>query len=151
VPDALPLPLPLPLCMNLGGATRTATIVRVDNFPDVAVPLEAWLESALALPLIEIALDVTIRTPVSVNSPACAVVRGLIGQRLRDLRCLHRDGEAPPVAMLPNAAQLPRWIEWAVGFKAEPRSARKTLYWTRRPKRSSALATFARRRSSGMS
>ena len=54
----------------------------------VAVPLDAWLEPALALPLIEIAIDVTIRTPVSVSSPACAVVRGLIGQRLRDLRCL---------------------------------------------------------------
>jgi len=79
----------LPLRMDVDGATRTATIVRVEHPPDVAVlPLGAWLEPALALPLIEIALDVTIRTPVIVSSPACAVVRGLIGQRLRDLRCL---------------------------------------------------------------
>jgi hypothetical protein len=38
--------------------------------------------------LIEIALDVTILTPVIVSSPACTVVRGLIGQRLWDLRCM---------------------------------------------------------------
>jgi hypothetical protein len=79
----------LALRMDLDGATRTATIARAE--PPVAVaelPLGAWLEPALALPLIEIALDVTIRTPVSVSSPACTVVRGLIGQRLRGLRCL---------------------------------------------------------------
>lgn len=78
----------LPLPMDFDGAMRTATIVRVERPPDVAVPLDAWLEPALALPLIEIALDVTIRSPVGVSSPACTVVRGLIGQRLRDLRCL---------------------------------------------------------------
>jgi hypothetical protein len=78
----------LPLCTSLGGTAQTAALVRVEHPPDDAVPLAAWLAPALALPLIEIALDVTIRTPVSVSSPACAVVRGLIGQRLRDLRCL---------------------------------------------------------------
>jgi hypothetical protein len=78
-----------PLNMHLDGATRTATIARAEHPVVVAVlPLGAWLEPALALTLIEIALDVTIRTPVSVSSPACAAVRGLIGQRLRDLRCL---------------------------------------------------------------
>jgi hypothetical protein len=75
--------------MDLDGATRTATIARAEHPVAVAgLPPGAWLAPALALPLMEIALDVTIRTPVSVSSPACAVVRGLIGQRLRDLRCL---------------------------------------------------------------
>jgi hypothetical protein len=79
----------LPLRTDLDGATRTTTIARAEHPVAVAVlPLGAWLAPALALPLIEIALDVTIRTPVSVSSSACAVVRGLIGQRLRDLRCL---------------------------------------------------------------
>jgi len=54
----------LPLRMDLDGATRTATVARAEHPVAVAVlPLGAWLEPALALPLIEIALDVTIRTP----------------------------------------------------------------------------------------
>lgn len=53
-----------------------------------SLPLAAWLQPALALPLIEIALDATIQRRVSLHSPACAIARGRIGQRLRDLRCL---------------------------------------------------------------
>src|SRR5882724_9600812 len=77
----------LPLRTSLGGAAQADMLVE-HRRAAAAQPLATWLEPALALPLIEIALDVTIRTSVSVNSPACAVVRGLIGQRLRDLRCL---------------------------------------------------------------
>lgn len=52
------------------------------------LPLDEWLRPALRLPLFELTLDVTLRSPVRVSSPICAVVRGLLGQRLRDLRCL---------------------------------------------------------------
>jgi len=79
----------LPLPTDLDGATQAAPLPAAEHRNTRAVlPLDAWLQPALALPLIEIALDVTIRTRVSVSSPACAVVRGLIGRRLRDLRCL---------------------------------------------------------------
>lgn len=79
----------LPLRNDLDGARRAAPLPAAEHpGPRAALPLDAWLEPALALPLIEIALDATLRTPVNVSSPACTVVRGLIGQRLRDLRCL---------------------------------------------------------------
>lgn len=51
------------------------------------LPLMAWLQPALQLPLIEISIDVTVRRRVQLTAPTCAVVRGLLGQRLRELRC----------------------------------------------------------------
>ena len=53
-----------------------------------ALPLVDWLRPALDLPLIEISVDVTIRRRIQLSSPTCAVLRGLLGKRLRDLRCL---------------------------------------------------------------
>jgi hypothetical protein len=49
-----------PLCTSLGGTAQTAALAHAEHPVAVAVlPLGAWLEPALALPLIEIALDVT--------------------------------------------------------------------------------------------
>jgi hypothetical protein len=56
--------------------------------PAEALPLVDWLQPALDLPLIEISVDVVIRRRIQLSSPTCAVLRGLMGKRLRDLRCL---------------------------------------------------------------
>lgn len=52
-----------------------------------ALPLTAWLRPALDLPLVEATVEVTLGARVQLASPLCTVVRGLMGQRLRELRC----------------------------------------------------------------
>lgn len=56
--------------------------------PADSLPLVDWLRPALDLPLIEISVDVVIHRRIQLSSPTCAVLRGLMGKRLRDLRCL---------------------------------------------------------------
>lgn len=53
-----------------------------------AIPLREWVRPALHLSLVQLTVDLTLRGAVRTNSPICAVVRGLIGQRFRELRCL---------------------------------------------------------------
>jgi hypothetical protein len=70
--------------------------------PADALPLVDWLRPALDLPLIEISVDVIIRRRIQLSSPTCAVLRGLMGKRLRDLRCLTG---APTCTGCPEAAR----------------------------------------------
>jgi len=54
------------------------------------LPLQAWLGQLSALELTALEVAVRFRAPVRLADPAGAVVRGLLGERLRDLRCLTR-------------------------------------------------------------
>lgn len=94
--------------------------------PADALLLVDWLRPALDLPLLEISVDVTLRRRIQLSSPACTVVRGLLGKRLRDLRC--RTG-ATTCAGCPETARCDyaRTIEagsphpfWLQGVPATP-------------------------------
>jgi hypothetical protein len=50
------------------------------------LPLEEWLGQLGALELTALDVAVRFRAPVRLADPAGAVVRGLLGERLRDLR-----------------------------------------------------------------
>ena len=54
------------------------------------LPLHRWLGQLAALELTALDIAVHFRAPIRLADPACAVVRGLLGERLRDLRCLTR-------------------------------------------------------------
>ena len=54
------------------------------------MPLEEWLGQLGTLELTALDVAVRFRAPVRLADPAGAVVRGLLGERLRDLRCLTR-------------------------------------------------------------
>ncbi len=105
--------------------------------PDDAVPLSAWLEPVLGLRLIEIAVDVVLGRGVRLGSPVCAVVRGLLGERLRELRCLTGAsacggcGVASAcdyATVFDGAAPHPFWLQ---GMPAMARLAAGTRYTAR--------------------
>jgi hypothetical protein len=58
--------------------------------PTPSVPLADWLDHLSPLDLTALDVAVRFRAPVDLADPACAVVRGLLGERLRDFRCLTR-------------------------------------------------------------
>ena len=57
---------------------------------DRRLALAPWVAGAQALRLRSIEIDAQVTRPLQLGSPACAVLRGLLGERLRDLRCLTR-------------------------------------------------------------
>jgi hypothetical protein len=79
------------------------TVASPQPFSDttLAVPLAAWLDAAHALEFSEVRIDVRTLRRIRTHDPVCSIVRGLLGERLRDLRCLTRAptcdacGEAP--------------------------------------------------------
>ncbi len=54
------------------------------------VPLPIWLDQLAALRLSSVQVEATFPRALRLDAPACAVLRGLLGERLRDLRCLTR-------------------------------------------------------------
>jgi len=99
----------LPLRTDLDGATQAAPLPAAEHPNTRAVlPLDAWLQPALALPLIEISIDASIPRHVRLGAPACAVVRGRLGKRLREVRCLTgaRTCDGCPQASRCDFAQL---------------------------------------------
>lgn len=109
------------------------------------LPLAAWLPQLAALELTAIHVDARLPRPIRFSDPVCAVARGLLGERLRDLRCLTRaptcegcadaaacdyarifagEAGAPGVATDPRGVVHPYWLQGLPALADLPAEAR---------------------------
>lgn len=75
---------------------------------DVSAPPH-WLTALSSVRVTQVEIDAEVRTALSHRAPICSVVRGLLGERFRELRCLTGEESCAGCAVA-NECAYNRWL-----------------------------------------